>query len=306
VFLCVWPGGHGKTGVIDGAIFGFLGVTGAILWAIKKWRMRTTAQLAQVIKLFREDQMRADLVRPSYREASKSNKAIWIVTIWTPSKHPTKLMYFKQKAIHSYFAWSSRPLASSARTFGIVPVEVRIHSVTKRGESTILKQDVHYELEERKLAEVDRHWNVAPADVEDSATTNADAWEEKAGTEEQFRELCSFALMPHHSQLSMTAYTAKKDKTDQKQKTCVVQWVLDPKDLSRTTVKSLQAELKRHSLSGPSTLLELRDRIRKHAKVPHPKATKTTASNTITGMFGWHAKEVKAKQAKGKEEKAAP
>ena len=49
--------GHGKSGELDGTVFGMAGIAGALLALVKKERLRSTAQF---VKFFREWRLRKE------------------------------------------------------------------------------------------------------------------------------------------------------------------------------------------------------------------------------------------------------
>ena len=94
VVLQFLPGGHGKTGVVDGVIFGKSGVGGAVQELRKLERLRTTAQLVAFCASRKEKHMQDK--GKKYRDLHR-----WVHIHMLPPPYPRKCTYLEQARLMS-------------------------------------------------------------------------------------------------------------------------------------------------------------------------------------------------------------
>jgi hypothetical protein len=142
VVVQYFEGGHGKTGWIDGAMFGSPGVGGVVGDIAKKTRLLTTTQLMKACEVAK---------RKVQAEQTEEKRKLdhWIYLEWKPNKKdiPKRLMTLKQKSLQSYRCWSSKVRSGY---LGIAPVSIRCHGLTRDDDGVAWSSGQHYELEKHE------------------------------------------------------------------------------------------------------------------------------------------------------------
>jgi hypothetical protein len=137
--LQFFEGGHGKTGWLDGTIFGDLGDVLAELQ--KKERVTTSRQVMEAAKAHY-----AGIHASRPQKYQDLNKWVWL--LWEPTRRdvPKKISVMMQYRMSSYRCWSSKPVRGSF--FTQAAVEIRCHAlIHDDGKPGVhLKYGVHYDV----------------------------------------------------------------------------------------------------------------------------------------------------------------
>jgi hypothetical protein len=284
IVIQIFEGGHGKTGWVDGTMFGT--AVGNEVAALKKQkRLTSTQQLLECMKA-----KRATLASEQSKEDRDLNR--WVFLQWKPTKRdiPKSLIHLKQLRVSSFRCWSSTPKRGF---FGKVAVDISCHGAIYQGDKGVhWTSGVHFTAESVRVDMDD--WCRARTEVVDApnvdakriARTISDIHQTNVMMRDTNRGAASHMLLkqkrprPTPDQHAVDGRCSKVAKWKVNE---LVQGAVGPGQ------KELVAECMAHGLPRWGDTKQLRQRLRGHLQShAHPVQT-SGGSQTLVRYFGQRA-----------------
>ena len=272
-----FEGGHGKTGEIDGTIFGAQGVGGGVVALMQKERLTTTNQLVSFLTNWKAQNL-------------KNEDDKWLFTEWIPDAKRKECTKFIQKRLQDWNCFQSTPEPHRRGGFSNM-VKVKLHGIIERKNPQSLENCFHYKIEKYKYTAEELKWKLAASQVETTQDVNTDTLEKRKSSYMQLLESQQYNLPDSNSFLLLAApkTNTRDSKKNGKRQKCSVKWELDLDKVKKTNTKvqTLQEECRRHNLPSTDTGKEiLIKKLKDHDEnFIHDVATKYTRSVSIASFF---------------------
>lgn len=286
-------GGHGKTGQLDGTVFGSPGVGGEMVELVKKEQLKTTAQL---VKFCAERIIRRQLTKST--EEKLANQ--WLHLHWKPTSFPQKLMHMHQKYIQSLFCWEAVPMEGYE---GFHPIKTWCHGIVYGSETkvpmklvTTTRKVGEYKLVKRypgwpKLQRT--AWRMANETVvNDPPVDTRTLGQQRALT----TALMSESQFLPEAKTSLTMIVSPRRKPGRKRarpddEKCTVKKHYTDAQIAQNKChwnglyNALKAEAKAHGVSQTGAIKDVLMTLRTHYAKPHVDTARRSQSMSIASYF---------------------
>jgi hypothetical protein len=268
-------GGHGKTGEVDGTVFGSSGVGGAYNEFIKLEFFRCTSQLFEFC-----------IARADRRDANKSEKQKdlrrWFHLLWEPPKFPTSVIHLRQAKLKSLFCWES--------TIGF-GIKIVCHGIAYNTGTQTEMRSVRKPTDIGEYRVQTRHpgfpkavrtaWRIAPPDVTLAPPANTTSLRAQQELHTALLSQSSSFLASKTNPLTLrVALQAKRGpKQPSEQERCAVKKLYSNTKMAGTVHlfkgkgQELQDECQAHGVSQSGTMKIMLAALRKHYSLPHVDRT---------------------------------
>jgi hypothetical protein len=296
-----FPGGHGKTGPVDGVIFGQSGVGGAVKDLAKETRLRTTSQLVKYCVIRKEKHLA--LQDDKYRELHR-----WEHMHFKPPPFPHKCSYLEQLRIRPILCWESKKRGdgevqangSPVVYTGRIPVILRCHgAVYSSGGGVVMRQVYNpNEVGEYKISEHHpgwpgarrEQWSLSEMDVRDAEPTNTQALGRERALNAAIRQQGSDHMQPAVNALTLPKTGGKRARPKEAleaEADCRIRQRWTRSDMNRDGLmqySDIQEECKAHRISQTGTKKEMLTRLKSHYEL-HTRRTERAMGASLALMF---------------------